>query len=360
MLDGPKVVTRTDYMQKASNSQALNVTYPKSDSSLISLIRGTLVYLAFHGHGLRIGLEISLCFLLYVSFSLFLPWEAWGVDIKWVALYSWFLACIIVSIFDHVLLFQPVKNFRNALRFELAGMYDRALMVLESIGPSSKHFVRCPLDLYHFRRAEILMNKELFDDAERELSLAQQAGISKDLYLQTMAHVLRAKGDFAGAFEKLTELEKVSGDSSLLALEKGLTIWTQGKNFWDAKKAFEETLTHLDRLHTSGESAHSIARAYIECARLKIGYAEEALPELSHWVERFRQTALYIETLRPIASLLMMERATYLVTHKEPALALRDLQQALDFCCFPKVREKANFISDELDWRFQIKAPTKA
>ena len=66
---------------------------------------------------------------------------------------------------------------------------------------------------------------------------------------------------------------------------------------------------------------------------------------------------LYVDTLRPILAFLMLERAYYLATHKEPRAAIVDMKLALTYCTFPPFITRGEDIREELAWRHELIVP---
>ncbi|MFN8391892.1 MAG: hypothetical protein U0136_16500 [Bdellovibrionota bacterium] len=322
-----------------------------------------LTYLAFEGHTVRVGLELTSCVVMFQILELVFPWTFFGVAAEWKSVWSWFTACILVILFDQLCLCRAVYTFRKVYQLSLAGAYEAALALLEKIAPERKLLVRCPATMFHLVRAEILAQAETFRSAERELELAEEAGAKGELIsimrsrLYLLENAENAENAFSKAQETIQEAKEEFGDTSVLCLEEALLMLEQHSDLWEAKRALKRVCSMPDQLHYSGDTTSQIARAGLEATRLWTGEAEEGLNGLNVAIERLRSMALYLDTLRPILALLHLERSLYLATHKEPELAGFDLRMGLALCNYPHIRKKAMKVQEELAWRHKILQP---
>ena len=216
----------------------------------------------------------------------------------------------------------------------LSGAYEKALAQLERIGPQSNAFIRLPLALYHFHRAEVFTHSEDFLRAEAELQLAEMVEsraehvhIRKSLYF-------RAKGEFPAARSELELARQALGEAPALVLEQGVLELEDRSDLWSAKKHFKRVVALPDAPHFAGESCHGLANAYLSVVMLATGEAEEGLEKLTGAIERLRSAVLYVDTLRPILGRLLLERSMYYSTHREPTSAVIDLKLGLSLCTF--------------------------
>jgi len=94
-------------------------------------------YLAFQGHGVRIGLEITASLFMFIAITESIPSSGQASSVHWVTLASWFAACGIVAAADWFVFSHPRHTYRTSLRLGLCGSYDKALALLDTIGPQS-------------------------------------------------------------------------------------------------------------------------------------------------------------------------------------------------------------------------------
>ncbi len=316
-----------------------------------------LTYLAFEGHAIRVGLELTLSIMLFKVLEVALPWARLGVVEQWVPIAAWFSACFVVLIIDQVVLCRAVYIFRHAYQLSLVGAYESALLLLERIAPEKNLLVRCPRKLFHLLRAEILTQAETFRSAEAELLLAELAGAKGEQIAIARSKIIRLESEaesYERAASELKAAEERYGETAILSLERGLLLLEEHKDLWEAKRTFRKVCEMPDEVHYSGDTTTQLARASLEATRLWTGEAEEGLDGLNIAIERLRSLASYIDTLRPILALLHMERALYHVTHKEPELACYDLRMGLALCNTSVLRKKADNVQEELAWRYKI------
>ncbi|MCB0325025.1 MAG: hypothetical protein KDD69_15685 [Bdellovibrionales bacterium] len=338
-----------------SESERISLSYQAVERKGVRpALSRALTFLVFEGHGTRVGLELSLCVIGYTVASLAVPWNTLGVPLKWATLISWFGCCFLVILLDQLLLCRSVYTFRRAYLFQLAGAFEKALSTLEEIGPESRTFIPLPASRYHLQRAEVLSHAERFGEAERELHLAELAGAQgEELHIARSRHY-RLKGDLAAATEELAAAKAVFGVSAPLRLEEGLLELGRRKDLWAAKRIFQEVMEMPDSPHFAGESTHHLAKAYWNATRLWTGEAEEGLDGISRAIDRLRSAILYVDTLRPVLSQLLLERSHYFATHKEPSAAVLDLKVAMAFCTYPLLASRGETIREELLWRHAV------
>ncbi len=313
-----------------------------------------LTYLVFEGHGLRVGLELSFCVVSYLVTSTLVPWQAWGVPLKWSTLISWFGCCFAIVLFDQIVLCHSVHTLRRAYLLSLAGAYEKALVLLEKIGPRGSAWIRMPQPLYHLHRAEMLTNAESFRQAESELQLAQLADVNHEQLALAKSRYQRMRFNFDEAKRELNHAIVLAGETPVLLMETALVLLEEGEDLWKAKSLFRKIMDMPDEPHFLGESTHQLAKAYWNVTRLRTGEAEEGLEELGRSVSRLRSAIVYVDTLRPVLAQILLERAHYYATHREPSAAVMDFRLALLLCSYPNLRSRAEKIKSELEYRYQV------
>lgn len=310
--------------------------------------------LAFKAFGLRIGIEIFLCIAIHITMFAIAAAFVTPQVLPWINLNLWFLACIVVAVTDHIIIAKPVITFRRTWAEELKERYDSALSLLESVGPSSLGWVRCPESLYFIRRAQILTHAGKTEDAAADLVLAELAGTPQLQIALARAELKKQVGDKIGAHKELVSASEQLGKNGALQLEEALLVFEERKNPREAKRAFESVLKLPPVFHPVGESTHNLARGFLEASRLWTGEAEEALEGLNEAIGNLQAAAIFIESLRPMFASLLLERAYYHTTHKEPTQALLDLNGASFLCAFPAVKRRAEEVREEYAYRFKV------
>lgn len=310
---------------------------------------------------MRMGLELSFCIIAYSVVSTVLPWEQMGVSLRWSTLFSWFGSCFAVIVFDQVFLCRSAFTLRKSYLLNLGGAYDKALELLDQIGPASNTLIRVPASIFHLFRAEVYMQCQDFANAEAELQMAEIAGAKGEQLYIAKSRFYRAQGDFQQAEQELEQAKKeleqrkeTRGKSPVVRLEEGFLLFEKKDEVWAAKKTFKEVMEMPEEPHFAGETTYQLARAYWNATRLRAGEAEEGLEGLNRCIERLRSAVYYVDTLRPVLAQLLMERSYYYATHKEPRAAVADLKVGLMFCTYPSIVNKTKEIKDELEWRHDL------
>ena len=331
----------------------LGLSHANQTLTPTSATNSVLSYLAFEGHAIRFGLQLSTCVILY-TFLAIMPWQLVGVEGDWRMLASWAVACSVIALTDQFILRRAVYGTRDAYQLALAGAYERALHTLERVGPNSSCFVPCPRPLYHMLRADIFTQAEAFASAERELQLAEQVGARADVRHVSKSRIFRGQGDYETALVELDDAVLHCGETPTILLEQGVLLLEQRQDMWRAKRLFQRVAGMDEATHFSGDSSTQLAQSYLEVSRLWTGEAEEGLEGLSRAIDRLRGIVLYVDTLRPVLAYLCAERSYYLATHREPQAACADLKLATALCTHPSLRKRAEQVIEELRWRHGI------
>ena len=320
----------------------------------VSALPKFLTYLVFEGHGLRVGLELSSCVIAYTIVSLSVPWQALGIPLKWSTLISWFGCCFLIILFDQAVLCRSVYIFRKSYLLGLSGAYERAIMLLEKIGPASNRLIKLPLGIYHLQRAELFICSESFPQAETELTFAELAGASPEQIHIARSKFYRAKGNFLTASAELQAAEVRCGQTPALLLEQGVLLLEQRSDNWTAKQIFRKVMELPEAPMIAGESSYELGKAFWNVTRLSTGEAEDGLEDLYRSVDRLRSSVPYVDTLRPVLAQILLERAHYFATHREPTGAMIDLKVALTLCTYPTLMRRAEQVKEELRYRHNL------
>jgi hypothetical protein len=311
-----------------------------------------LSYLVFEGNGLRLFLEAALCLCIFIVIEVF--FASIALDDKWRSLGAWMIACVMVAILDHLLLIPPLFAYRRAWASDATANLDGALKALDEIAPDTKSLIRYPRRLYHLRRGQFYLNAGQYSQAERELGLAAAYNLPFKHSLSARLSIMRLQGSFEKAEEELNEAKLTHGNSPEFALEEALTALDQRKDLRHARKLFDSVLEQKNVMLHSEIMTHDLARPLRELCRLWTGYAEEALSAFSAELQVFVSIyGMRNEEARPWAARMMLERAYYLATHREPELATRDLRVAQIFYRNGEARRHAQKVQEELEWRFK-------
>lgn len=339
-------------MSQPENPDNFHLSYSAPASEPLLPVAARFVsYLAFEGHGTRIGLEFSLCVFLYFLFRTAFVGIAGTPDAAEV--FAWFVACGIVAVIDQLVLCRPVHTYRMACQLDMKGKYQEAIEALSSIAVASGRFVHCPPALYHFRHSRILTNARQFEKAAAELERARTSGLKNEVYYIARSEIAGATGDFESARKELEQAEGLSAQPSI-KFQHALLLLRENKNYQAAKALLEEVAAMENSLHPSGESTQVLALAFREVTRLWTGYAEEAIDGLSDSISTLRTSAIWHVGVRPLLALLYLERAYYYATHKEPNKALIDLAVGRQICSYPMLLTRIGEIEAELAWRHNM------
>ena len=274
-----------------------------------------LGYIVFKYNGLRVGLELTLCIVLYQNL-VFLG-AVVGNTQSGLHIFAWFTSCIFVALLDQLILAAPVRLFRETYNLEHKSQFQDALVLLDSL---SQGFIPCPDDIYIERKIEILTSAGSFEEASELIESSEELNELTTLRLKAR---VTAVNDLEKAIEMLQETE-----SSVLQLEKAFLLKKSDAKSFEKKNAFKEVIDAPLELHPAGETTHTMAFAYYQSSRLWTGHAEEALPALEDAISRIRTSAIYMPALRPYLAELYAEKSYYLATHREPYKAMNDLSIA--------------------------------
>ncbi len=314
----------------------------------------TLSYLVFQAHGVRVGLELSLCVIVYALSTALIPWTLLGVPEKWSVIICWFGSCFGIIVFDQLVLCRAAFSLKRAYLLNLSGSHQEALDVLDEVGPHTEQRITLPQDLYHLQRAEIFASSNDFEKSFAELQLAEFAGADEFRIRLSRSNTYLEQNDFLQAQAEIQALIDIHGETPVLKLEQALLHFREREDLWKSKALLKEVLEMPDAAHFAGESSQQIARAYLNACRLFTGEAEEGLDGLNDCIDRLRSAILYVDSLRPIVSELLLERAFYQATHKEPQAAFLDHKVALSLCQKSSFLKRSEEIKEELAWRHEM------
>ncbi len=316
--------------------------------------RSFLSYIVFQAEHIRIGLEITFCIFLYYTFRFAFPWDTLNMPSDWVPLGSWFIACGLLVVCDQVILCKPLRLLRKSRYLDIDGAYDHALSYLEKIGPAAQSLIPFPKKRYHLERVRILTHAERFQDAEEELSQAHGAGLTDAEFHLARSLIYKAKHEVDAALSELQAVQQLWTNNPIVVAEQGLIELYERKDYRAAKAAFKRVVAMPNVHYLEGGSFAQIVTGYLHVTRLWTGEAEEALNDLSQIIAELRVVAQYNREYRPFLAALLLERAYYFATHREPNGALRDMRIARGLCAYPPIKRRLGEINDELSWRFSI------
>jgi len=262
-------------------------------------------------------------------------------------LFSWFAACLGVAAFDQLILTQPLKSFNDTFRLENSGNYAEALEVLNEL---DSPFIKCPSEIVERRKVNLLISSSELEAAQSALNSSKSA--IKKVDRKSLEAKLIAHSSIEQAIDSLDE-----ATSALLKLERAFLVRKSGAKPWMVKNAFEEVLELPIQTHSSGESTHVLANAWLQATRLWTGHAEEAIRELGSWISRLQRASIHLPGLRGQLAALYAERAYYYATHREPFLASNDLSVARALTKQTSLQERFNEIDSELKLRHGIEGP---
>lgn len=333
---------------------------PRPSSHVLALSR-FLSRLVFEERALRGGIEITLSILLFYILRSLISWQSSGASSAWGLLMPWFFSCGVIALADFVLAVRPLRLYRRSMCHDLFGAYDEALRLLDCLRPEGKSLVFCPAPLYHWRRSRILTHAGRFQEADIEIQQALKNGLSIFHYYLSRAYVFQEQRAFEFARRELELIRELEGEHAIRKLEEGFLFFKE-RDLRRAKKAFEKVLEmpaecylplDLEASQVQEANTVSLARAFLEATRLWTGEAEKSLPALNRMIEKFQAASFSVLSLRPFVASLLVERAHYLATHKEPKGAVLDLKLASHYCCYSSLEERMKKVQEELEWRFK-------
>jgi hypothetical protein len=317
-----------------------------------------LSYIVFQAEHIRIGLEITLCVLLYLFLQSAFPWSFFNVSSEWSTLFSWIAACGLLVYFDQSILCRPVYSLKKARSSDLAGKYDDALGELEKIAPHGSSLIAIPQNTYHLERARILTHATRFDAVEEELTSAKAAGIRDVDYHLARVEYLKASNNIDEALSELQNAWNLIGENPSVMAEEALLILEYKKDYRQAKSLLKKALGSFTFTTYQNDLSGLIYAGYYEVTRLWTGEAEEGIEGLSIVIDQLNSISTYNPEYRSYLASLLVERAYYLVTHQEPDQAVHDTKRANYLCAYPRIIKRTDEIKEELLGRFHIQLDT--
>lgn len=340
-------------MQEHSNSQGI-ATSLSEELQRRGLVSRTLSALAFGNFGVRLGLEITLSVLLYLVLKERLPWSGLKISLEYHPLLSWFAVCAITVVADRILFYRPVCALRDSYRFESQSLFSAALRALESISPYGAGLVACPAWLFHLRRAQIIGLGGNESHAWYELELARASGLDPQNFHLARSEILKQKSDLTEARAEVERGLQACANNAALALEHAL-LWIYERREWkEARKSLESVSDLPQVIHTSGDNTSHLARAFCQVTRLWTGEAEQGLEQLNSAISELSGAVRLVESIRPVLAQLVLERAYYYATHREPEQAATDVRLGLALCSLPRQAHLARLTAEELQCRHQL------
>ncbi|MCC6953266.1 MAG: hypothetical protein IT290_04040, partial [Deltaproteobacteria bacterium] len=333
--DTPEPAVLPTYVPRKETSPALNQF---------------LSYLVFSSHSARFAVELICCLGIFAVLQEALPFVMTSAD--WTSLTAWFIACLSVSLVDHFMLIPPFAKFREACGEDAMGHHERAVELLDSIGPSSGHRVALPEERYQLTRAVFELHAGNAATAREALEKAREAGLSGLSYMIYRLRISRLTEGQKSVAEELRVARTLYPQSGTLAIEEALGLVETRTEFRKGMKIFGEAIALADETHPFGVSTRSLARAFNEVCRLWSGYAEDAIEKLSDEISVLAALCATNELARPLLSQLFLERAYYFATHAEPENARKDLRVGEILCRHSFPKSLATKVRGELAWRY--------
>jgi hypothetical protein len=323
--------------------------------------------LTFEKHGIRFAFELVICLSFYTALQLGSTFFSSMVDggAPLGSLLCWFIACISLAIFDHVIFLRPLLTLRNAQKSISLGKFEEGLKGLFQLSPeksrgTKKSFFHVALKPreYHLYRARCALEMEQYQVAEKELLSARKASVGlsmtgEDFELALFqVEILRRSNHQPQAKELLEILRPKFGSSPLFSFEEFFLNFETAKVSTTGKRSLEAILCQNPTDHWSGVTTHELARPYLSVLRLWSGHAEEALEELTYELRLLLHSVPTSELVRSLLSRLFIERAYYYATHREKDAAEDDIRLATFLALTPECTRAADKVRDELKSRF--------
>jgi tetratricopeptide (TPR) repeat protein len=271
-------------------------------------IQKTLSYLTFQAPGVRLGVELSLCFVLFEFFS-----AATSEPGK--LLFIWFGACSLVAALDWFIFFPLIKRLEMARRFSYQGRVEEALLCLTELNEA------LPLPYFHLQRARVYADNSRFIEATQELRLARKVSPAEEC-ARVELDILRAQGEFEAAATRLK-----ASESPEQVFELAVTRFEEGhsqKSYGVDRDCLREAARLFEEVGKKAANLQALTELYSQSCSLWLGRAEEAFPKL---IRDLRTLPLSTDPCSPLnrhLGRLYLSRAYYALTHGERLLGASD------------------------------------
>lgn len=307
-----------------------------------------LSYIVFEAPEIRIGLEITATvFLFSIATNILQINGAVGLSNS-TNLLVWLTCCLTVAGVDQFFLCKPLFTFSKALEKDLEGDHEQALNTLELIKPNSSAYINCTPILYHLTKARFLGNVGRICEAEKELTMARICGAEQEEIYLVRSDILYGNGNFDGANCDLEHATSSLGETSRVLLLKALIALRSRSGAFEAKQMLNKVLSLPNTMHQSGASTHLLALSYLDICNLWTGRAEAGLDGLDLSIKQLLKLIPRLQSLKPIISFLLVERAYYHATHNNKKQAQKDLNQAIKLCRHKAIIRKAKLVESEI------------
>jgi hypothetical protein len=105
-----------------------------------------LSYLTFEAPGLRLALELGLCFVIFEIGARILGKDAVSVQDP-TLLFVWLGGCTLIGIVDRFLFYPPLRAFESALKLSLTDCVESAVSAFSELDPNRGKLVHFPKKL---------------------------------------------------------------------------------------------------------------------------------------------------------------------------------------------------------------------
>jgi len=287
------------------------------------ILSDLLSFLTFEAHGMRLGLELTSCFILFeILAALFVHPQHPAAQTQLVAV--WLLACCFFAVVDRLLFVPPLRALDDAVRLAVAQRVESALQAFEELNPSLGRLIHFPRDRFHLQRARFMADAGLFDAARDELRYSSYVRRAERIELEL--EMLRGAGEFDAA---LAILSATSEPTPAVLLEKALVRFEQAyssKGFGVDRAAITEASKLFEQAGEKAPQLKMFTELYREACRLWLGHAEEAFDALLRGLRSLPFAPFAQNNFSRHLGRLYLSRSYYALTHRELELGRSDFR----------------------------------
>jgi hypothetical protein len=316
-----------------------------------------LRYLAFDAHMTRVLIEIAAGSLLAFIIMLTLTSTALVEGQTGSALISALIGFVTVGYIDYLVFGSSHRIIRRVRTLQYQGKYVEAVAALQEIAPDKEGLTLSKVQ-YANLRSQILAESGYYRQAVKSWNSIKGL-VDETRFVLTQFRLACISGQTLDADRKYSELKACSNPGCGIKLEQVLMRFNRRTCSQTDRDYLQQVITKRIHHDLYGYSVSLLADAYFQVTRLWSGYAEEALKELSWRIDDLSLSVYSKPHLRTSLAELLLERAFYQATHREPESAIADAKIALELCRTRKVNSLLKEVNEELEWRFDMSVPVE-
>lgn len=280
-----------------------------------------LSYLTFEAYGLRLGLELSLCFIIFeIVAYLTSATQADGV----LLLCIWLASCTAIGLFDLFVFLPPLRYLEEAFRLSFTNQTDLAIQIFSELDPEKGRIIHFPKPGYHLQRARFFADAGRTIEASLELSKAREYGCPEEKCKKLELDMLRSEGAYEVAFQRLAsnseQTPEVMLEMAVLKFEQGYSYSGYGVE----RDSLRESLKLFEDIAEKAVHLQDLTSCYAESCKLWLGKAEDAFPKLIKQLGSLPFSINRTSSFNRHLGRLYLARAYYALTHGEEILGASD------------------------------------